>query len=109
MSCCQACGGLIGRDCFNPQECMGITRDMADRYQTSELDANNLRGYVAHLEERLNTINELFADIRKAVGGNCLGDMNHSGEERPVNYTRPWLPKELVLRIDGAMNREQRN
>lgn len=28
-SCCPACGGLIGRDCFNPQECMEIVQDQA--------------------------------------------------------------------------------
>lgn len=33
MSACPACGGLIGRDCFNPQECMEITRDQAARYR----------------------------------------------------------------------------
>lgn len=33
MSTCPACGGVIGRDCFNPTECMAITRDMALRHQ----------------------------------------------------------------------------
>lgn len=33
MSICAACGGVIGRDCFNPTECMEITRDMAMRSQ----------------------------------------------------------------------------
>lgn len=25
---CQSCGGIVGRDCFNPQECMWITQQM---------------------------------------------------------------------------------
>jgi hypothetical protein len=29
MNTCQACGGVLGRDCFNPQECMEITRQQA--------------------------------------------------------------------------------
>lgn len=33
MANCHGCGGVIGRDCFNPQECEWITRDMAARYQ----------------------------------------------------------------------------
>lgn len=28
---CPSCGGVIGRDCFNPQECAEITADMANR------------------------------------------------------------------------------
>lgn len=28
---CQSCGGVLGRDCFNPQECAEITADMARR------------------------------------------------------------------------------
>lgn len=25
---CQSCGGVVGRDCFNPEECMWITQQM---------------------------------------------------------------------------------
>lgn len=28
---CPGCGGEVGRDCFNPQECEWIYRDMAAR------------------------------------------------------------------------------
>ena len=28
MSVCNSCGGIIGRDCFNPQECAWITQQM---------------------------------------------------------------------------------
>jgi hypothetical protein len=34
MATCHGCGGVIGRDCFNPQECEMITRSMAAEYQT---------------------------------------------------------------------------
>lgn len=30
---CSGCGGTLGRDCFNQQECVEITRDMAMRSQ----------------------------------------------------------------------------
>jgi len=79
MSICQACGGVIGRDCFNPQECMDITRDMADRYSVAESEAMEkdyqvhvLGQYIDHLRDRIEVMHELFADIRKAVGGNSL-------------------------------------
>ena len=28
MSTCPSCGGILGRDCFNPQECAWITQSM---------------------------------------------------------------------------------
>jgi hypothetical protein len=30
MMTCSSCGGVIGRDCFNPSECAEITRQMAE-------------------------------------------------------------------------------
>lgn len=108
MSTCQACGGVIGRDCFNPQECMDITRDMADRYSVAEFEKDGLRGEISNLRDRIEGMNELFADIRKTVGGNSDGGVNHAGAERPFNYTLPWLPHSLMLRIDAAMNQEHR-
>lgn len=31
MSLCRGCGGVVGRDCWNPQECEWISRDMEAR------------------------------------------------------------------------------
>jgi hypothetical protein len=56
---CQACNGVIGRDCFNPDECMAITRDMADRYREQERDANELRQCEAALNDCRNRIEHL--------------------------------------------------
>lgn len=56
-----------------------------------------------HLRDRIEGMNELFADIRKAVGGN-----SNASETKPYNYTLPWLPYSLMLRIDMAMNQEHR-
>lgn len=50
---CQACGGLIGRDCFNPEECMAITRDMADRYRDQEHRIHQLESEIEYLKSRL--------------------------------------------------------
>lgn len=36
MSACQSCGGIIGRDCWNPQECAEITSSMASQSQACE-------------------------------------------------------------------------
>jgi hypothetical protein len=31
MSVCRGCGGEVGRDCFNPEECEWISRDIERR------------------------------------------------------------------------------
>lgn len=82
---------------------MGLIFD-GDECLTMEETANRLN----EMTERLDGINELLADIRKAVGGNASGEENSHGCERPYNYTLPWLPHSLMLRIDMAMNQEQR-
>lgn len=33
---CPSCGGVVGRDCFNPQECMEITRAQASAHREHE-------------------------------------------------------------------------
>lgn len=33
---CNGCGGIVGLDCFNPQECEWITLDMARRHEQQE-------------------------------------------------------------------------
>jgi len=33
MSDCPSCGGVLGIDCFNPQECMEITQHQAAMYR----------------------------------------------------------------------------
>ena len=44
MVCCPSCGGVIGRDCWNPQECAWITQQMiaddAVRRALHEIEAN---------------------------------------------------------------------
>lgn len=49
---CQSCGGVVGRDCFNPEECMAITRDMADRYQTAESEQRSVEHQLHLLQQR---------------------------------------------------------
>jgi hypothetical protein len=37
MSVCRGCGGVVGRDCWNPQECEWISRDMEVNYRQGEI------------------------------------------------------------------------
>lgn len=66
MRNCPSCGGLIGRDCFNPVECAWITQSMNeqyavdsyiqkqndDHYKQMEIDHNNEmeRDYYEYLD-----------------------------------------------------------
>lgn len=36
MAQCPSCGGTIGRDCFNPNECAEITRSMEMQYYAED-------------------------------------------------------------------------
>lgn len=42
---CNSCGGVLGRDCFNPQECAWITQQMeADQqrqYECARVDTDH--------------------------------------------------------------------
>lgn len=42
MTVCHGCGGVVGRDCFNPQECEQITRSMADQFPQASQDVAEL-------------------------------------------------------------------
>ena len=39
MAICSGCGGVVGRDCFNPQECEWIARDQERRYMMEQAQA----------------------------------------------------------------------
>ena len=55
---CQSCGGVLGRDCFNPQECAEITADMARRaYEPVTVAA----GFGDLLQELRDEMSNLFA------------------------------------------------
>ena len=44
---CVSCGGTIGRDCFNPQECAHITRQMESDSESRNQQCNTLRDRIA--------------------------------------------------------------
>lgn len=61
MSICHSCGGVIGRDCFNPAECAQITAQMAMQYQHGQCEScarsdcyiADLKAEIADLQEQL--------------------------------------------------------
>lgn len=39
---CPGCGGIIGRDCFHPQDCQSITQQKAQAFDAIPCDVNEL-------------------------------------------------------------------
>ncbi len=55
MAVCQSCGGIIGRDCFNPMECAIITaRENSQR----EGQINNTENSVNELWRQFDALKE---------------------------------------------------
>lgn len=45
MATCPSCGGIIGRDCFNPQECAWITQQMNHQVAVEDKHQSFHEGY----------------------------------------------------------------
>jgi hypothetical protein len=110
MNICPSCGGKLGEECFNPEECAWITQDMARRAYESSNEAfrRDFRGdwpdsppeqnekARAFLEARPNTIEER---ITKAEGVLlCMRvtlSFVESGVKPPAKYDIAALALEL--------------
>lgn len=87
MQTCQACGGVLGRDCFNPEECMEITR------QQAEIGRN---GNVQQLQEQLDTAVRLLNKFQNELSRFAAYAATCKGEN-----TSEWM-QGLVERINDA-------
>lgn len=52
---CPGCGGIVGQDCWNPQECEWISRDMAARL-AAQSEVEPLLQRIAELEARVQEL-----------------------------------------------------
>ena len=59
MSTCNSCGGVVGKDCFNPQECAWITQQMAADQQHQSEQITKLQTENKRLTEELRKWSEL--------------------------------------------------
>lgn len=59
MKHCSSCGGILGRDCFNPIECAQITESMnIIQYEQQEKPTNELWQYIHMLESRIELLEQ---------------------------------------------------
>lgn len=69
MRTCQGCGGVLGRDCFNEDECVWITQDMQRRQQEEyAMDCRALERERSALAERCERLEALVQAIVSGRG-----------------------------------------
>mgnify|MGYP003543399404 FL=1 len=95
MSTCPACNGIIGRDCFNPQECMEITQSQAARFREQQ-ECHEW----AKLRHDNHQLNEHVDHLRTIIA--CTADLVNSWcRESGVDECRnPWEPLALRDTVD---------
>jgi len=64
MSWCNGCGGLVGRDCFNPQECEWITQQMNN---DAAADVDQLKAQLCELEKQREADLKRIEELRELL------------------------------------------
>lgn len=61
MRTCPSCGGVIGRDCFNPEECAWIEQQQSQQAQHDQ------QQQTLSLEERFTALEERVLELEKQI------------------------------------------
>lgn len=68
MAICNGCGGVVGKDCFNPQECEWIAHDQERHlHRQHDLESQHLEQRVEELERKLHAVENLLNTIMANV------------------------------------------
>jgi len=97
LECCLSCGGVIGRDCWNPEECAQITQAMNQAAENDELAT--ARAEIADLRERIEKLEAENKRLFKA-GQNILADKHAAAadHERYFNLSQSRI-QELLAEV----------
>jgi hypothetical protein len=60
---CKGCGGVIGKDCFNPSECVAIATHKAAQFDAIDFDVQRLLESHARLLEAARYAAGSFAQV----------------------------------------------
>jgi hypothetical protein len=60
---CNSCGGLIGRDCFNPQECAWITESMNNQPVEQEEQLGVVMEFLDLANETIFTMSQVIENL----------------------------------------------
>lgn len=90
MKICQGCGGVLGRDCWNEQECIWISQSQQiDNQQQIQQEINLRDEHIRVLQEAvkafLNVINRTPAALHHYADAIKMG-------EDALGITEPQLP-----------------
>ena len=68
MAICPSCEGVIGRDCFNPEECMWITQQQASSAEAAQQNAEELRHILQQLKAEIAAVvTDIECDFKKGL------------------------------------------
>ncbi len=69
MRICQGCGGLLGRDCFNEQECMWISQSMQqqDGQQQHQQENAQLQHEIYVRDEHIKVLQDAVKEFLKVI------------------------------------------
>lgn len=62
MSTCNGCGGVVGRDCFNPQECEWISHQQEARHMAEQYAPDT-----QELEQRMDALEHKVSGIEVGI------------------------------------------
>lgn len=78
MSICQSCGGVIGRDCFNPKECAWIGE------QQEQQQLHELQHFQGTHEERIQSLEDRVATLEAMLIPKHNIPKQADGDECPI-------------------------
>lgn len=64
MSNCNGCGGVIGRDCYNPQECQEITSQMIQNIHQGDAHNDGYQAATSHYQPLLDAKDAEIAALK---------------------------------------------
>jgi hypothetical protein len=99
MATCNGCGGIIGRDCFNPQECEWISRSMEIDHAVKQEKDRQYREIEKQQNDWLNNrYNSYPGDLYQPL-------FDHMADQHGVILTVDQL--EQIMNIVKKMQSEQ--
>ena len=99
MATCNGCGGIVGRDCFNPSECEWIARDMERREAMQQ--AESVARDVAR--DAMNAGQTETISLRDAMATHAMAAMVASREYVEGGWDQADIAKQAYQMADAML------
>jgi hypothetical protein len=84
MSTCRACGGVLGRDCFNEQDCLMILHSQQQQaFNPQEIEIRDQ--HITVLERRVTELEKALREISQLDPSDTKNGFNEWGEAECFN------------------------